>query len=499
MRVDSETRPLLLKKGPHPVINMTLAQLNFYRFLTLKLNIHSDPPEGLFSPIAGPKLKEIISDFKAGINNNQAHQIGLYLNVPFCVAKCSYCDVSAGLSKEEIPLHYELILAEINKFSSYFKGVNFEDLTLYGGRFLAFLPAMLENMLRSISNKFSFKSEDHKCEIIPFLATRLKLEILKKYGVNYAALGIESLDKDVLKSINRPQDEAMVLKVIDLLRQLKFKGIRLDLIAGLPNQSIESLLRDLKKIISVKPEWICIFPFVPFFGQRKFISSLQANPERKISLTNFIKKRDVMIKEARSLLADSGYVNKGALTFINKRAMPSLPQFSARKDRRTSKLCLGPGAASHLNGEFIFSTGVSKKSACYSGIRLNQQMEIAGFLEKNLLKGFTSDVFYKLFKNKFSKLFSSETKCLEGNILKQKGGRVQYKSISGKEDFFDYYAHVKLFYDKEYQHNLRRYFIREFNPDFDYTFSNYGYLKDFTDLDFVMEKYSYFGSKKEAR
>ena len=172
---------------------------------------------------------------------------GLYIHIPFCNKVCIYCDftkmVGNDLKKEK---YVNRLLEEIDYYKKkYYNEILACDTAFIGGGTPNSLsiPA-LESILASISEILA-SNKENTIELNPELITKELLLMLKKYNINRISMGVETFNDEKLKLINRSHSKDMVFEKIALIKSLGFNNINIDLIFGLPNQTIDDIKYDL--------------------------------------------------------------------------------------------------------------------------------------------------------------------------------------------------------------------------------------------------------------
>ena len=189
---------------------------------------------------------------------------GIYLHIPFCRSRCSYCDFATDVFKnaETVERYVDALVSEIENSSRLpLYGSHPVDTIYFGGGTPSLLsPRQLEKILDSIYKRFPVeKNIELTMEMNPATVT---LETLKEYrnlGVNRASFGAQTFDDAELKRLGRRHTAEDVRETIELLRRANFTNVSFDLIAGLPRQSIADWERNLDEALKLKPEHISLY------------------------------------------------------------------------------------------------------------------------------------------------------------------------------------------------------------------------------------------------
>ena len=200
-------------------------------------------------------------------------QIGLYIHIPFCKQKCSYCDFCSYANKESFIKRYiQCVLKEIIEVGNNNK-IDFEngkdDLflvkTIYIG---GGTPSLIDSkyIVQIIEDiKLNFEI-DEKAEITievnPGTVTLEKLEDYKRAGINRLSIGLQSTHEHLLKEIGRIHTYLDFLDTFRFAREAGFKNINVDLMIGLPNQTLEEGKDSIEEIVSMEPEHISVYSLI---------------------------------------------------------------------------------------------------------------------------------------------------------------------------------------------------------------------------------------------
>ena len=187
-------------------------------------------------------------------------EIGLYIHIPFCMHKCNYCDFISFSNKDEYMENYKLaVIKEIsNKQISKYK-IN----TIYiGGGTPSILDSKyISDILDEVRDYISENTEI-TIELNPGTVDNKKLKQYKNMGINRLSIGLQSTSDEILKEIGRIHTYEQFLNVYNASREVGFKNINVDLMLGLPNQTLEILEKSVKEVIKLAPEHISIYSLI---------------------------------------------------------------------------------------------------------------------------------------------------------------------------------------------------------------------------------------------
>ena len=187
--------------------------------------------------------------------------IGLYVHVPFCQTKCPYCDFNTYVGiEDQIPLYVTALTSELNGWGNLLSKPPVRTIFLGGGT-PSYLPIdALESILRTIRSSFRIsRSAEITLECNPGDVTIEKATSWISSGVNRISLGIQSFDDGLLSLLGRRHTALDANQAFWALRSVGFLNQSIDLIYGLPYQTIEQWSDTLDQAISLEPEHISLY------------------------------------------------------------------------------------------------------------------------------------------------------------------------------------------------------------------------------------------------
>ncbi len=204
-----------------------------------------------------------------------SEKISLYVHIPFCDSLCYFCGCHTTATKKYDPIerYVNFLIKEICLLSSKIKFKPLVSHIHFGGGTPSILkPKDLRTIMNIIKKKFKILE---KCEIAMEVDPRYfkydLIKILKKYNFNRISIGIQDFSKTVQKNINRKQSFKSTKDLIESFRINGINKINIDLMYGLPYQSVSGFLSTLRKVVSLKPDCISIFGYahVPWMKKRQ--------------------------------------------------------------------------------------------------------------------------------------------------------------------------------------------------------------------------------------
>lgn len=182
--------------------------------------------------------------------------LSLYVHIPWCVRKCPYCDFNSHAVRDEIPeKHYiQTLIDDLQSEVAYAQGREIESIFIGGGTPSLFSGASYQLLLEEINRLIPIKaSAEITIEANPGTFEQEKFSSYKDAGINRLSLGIQSFNDQHLKELGRIHSGKEAIHAISLAREI-FPNINLDLMHGLPGQSLENALADLNQAISLQPD-----------------------------------------------------------------------------------------------------------------------------------------------------------------------------------------------------------------------------------------------------
>ncbi len=277
--------------------------------------------------------------------------VGVYAHIPYCVSKCPYCDFKSVVSKELPEKRYAgCVLTELasvlRKDGGELASRPLESLYIGGGTPSLFSPRTIDLLVRSIRSSFNpFKDTEITLEVNPDTADPERLRGYAGAGVNRLSIGFQSLIDSELEALGRTHSADKALKSFAAARSAGIKNIGVDLIYGVPGQSVESFTDSLQKVIDLRPEHISLYnltleegtPFHRSYVMEKDPASVPLPPEED-ELRMYWKAAD--------LLGGAGYGHYE----ISNWALPGLRGVhNSRYWTRADYIGLGSSAHSYLS------------------------------------------------------------------------------------------------------------------------------------------------------
>ncbi|MFB2538671.1 MULTISPECIES: oxygen-independent coproporphyrinogen III oxidase [unclassified Acinetobacter] len=241
-----------------------------------------------FQPIAEGAESKILQQ------RNQRVPLSLYFHIPFCRHLCYYCACNKIITKKNADAgnYLDYLFAEIRQKRALLQGEPVvEQLHLGGGTPTFLSDEELVKLWQFLQSQFTLSTEptaDYSIEIDPRELRPNTLKVLRELGFNRVSFGVQDLEEKVQIAVNRVQSESMIQQVMYEARALGFRSINIDLIYGLPHQTVESMRHTVERIIAMSPDRLSVFNYAHlperFKGQRQINDADLPNPSDKLAM-----------------------------------------------------------------------------------------------------------------------------------------------------------------------------------------------------------------------
>ncbi|MCI8454305.1 MAG: radical SAM family heme chaperone HemW [Lachnospiraceae bacterium] len=275
-------------------------------------------------------------------------ELELYLHIPFCVRKCAYCDfLSFSSGKDKQQEYMERLLDEINMVGEQCREYRVSTIFVGGGTPSVLDSKWIVEMLRRIRERFALAQEaEISLEANPGTVTKEKLSDYRRAGINRISFGLQSADNRELSLLGRIHTWEEFLESFSMARRSGFSNLNVDLMAGLPGQSLASWEQTLKKTAELEPEHISAYSLILEEGTPFFERYSAGGPGSGL-LPDEDTERE-MYHRTRSLLGAFGYERYEISNYAKpgKECRHNLGYWTNVPYRG-----LGLGASSYMEGE----------------------------------------------------------------------------------------------------------------------------------------------------
>ena len=266
----------------------------------------------------------VYGDWLAGLPEGATGS--LYVHIPFCRRMCWYCGCNTSVTQRDEPVHDYLgaLGREIGMVAGRLpRRLPVVHVHFGGGTPTIVAPDDFLRLMETLRAAFDIRDDaEIAIEIDPRTLTAAMAKTLGEAGITRASLGVQSLDPDVQRAIARVQSLEQTTRAVDRLHAAGITGINIDLIYGLPHQTVDSCLDTVDRCVALRPERFAVFGYahVPSFKRH----------QRKIDATALPggAERTAQAEAIAARLEASGYQRIGLDHF----ALPDDPMAVGRKD-----------------------------------------------------------------------------------------------------------------------------------------------------------------------
>lgn len=368
--------------------------------------------------------------------------VGLYIHIPFCKQKCQYCDFNSYAGKENLIETYmkwvEFELKGVGEGNRVDYENNLDDLivvkSIYiGGGTPSFIDSKyIERIMKIVKECYIIDSNaEITIEVNPGTVSKKKLETYLNSGINRISIGLQSTHNEILSKLGRVHSYEEFLYTYNLARNVGFKNINVDLMLGLPNQSLNDLQESINEVINLEPEHISVYSLIIENGT-PFCEKLE---KQEIALPSDELER-AMYWETKRKLEKAGYTHYEISNFAK-------PGFESKHNLScwNQEEYIGIGASAHSytnnvrysnidsiedyirnyeNGNeidnFVFHEKQNKESKMKEFMMLRLR-KIQGIHIQDFKNKFGENPIY-LYKKELEKLVNEELLEIDGDIIK---------------------------------------------------------------------------------
>ena len=292
--------------------------------------------------------------------------LGIYIHVPFCRSKCQYCDFYSLTTKDDQLLdgYLDAICTHIKETGALAPGYQVDTVYFGGGTPSFFGADGMATILTAIRRSFDVSNDaEITFEANPDSVSDKLLRRLRGEGFNRVSLGIQCDDDEILKKIGRPHNYAQAVTAVQRIRKAGFKNLSLDLIYGLPGQTLYAWEQTLQHVLTLAPEHISCYGLkveegTPLYEYKDYCKLPDDDPQAEMYLA------------AVEILKQRGYKQYEISNFCRK------GQYSRHNMKYWSGgeyLGFGPAASSDFAGKRF--TTVRDLRGYISGIKTGGQVQ----------------------------------------------------------------------------------------------------------------------------
>ncbi|MCG9556077.1 oxygen-independent coproporphyrinogen III oxidase [Vibrio kanaloae] len=217
-----------------------------------------------------------VADYDMACTQYPERPLSLYVHIPFCHKLCYYCGCNKVITRHshKADEYLDVIEHEIRQRASLLNGREVTQLHFGGGTPTFLTKIQITRLMMILRDEFNFTADaEISIEVDPREIELDVLDHLRNEGFNRLSIGVQDFNKEVQKLVNREQDEAFIIAMVQRAKELGFRSTNLDLIYGLPKQTQALFAETLKQVLEMKPGRLSVFNYAHmpqlFAAQRK--------------------------------------------------------------------------------------------------------------------------------------------------------------------------------------------------------------------------------------
>lgn len=266
----------------------------------------------------------------------------LYIHIPFCVRKCNYCDfLSFPETDDMIDAYCRALIEEIKQTGERVRGESVRSVFVGGGTPSILMPEQITEIFLQIRKSFLLEADaEITIESNPGTLDEEKLQCYQEIGINRLSIGLQSTDDNCLKRLGRIHNFREFEKNYDQARKVGFTNINIDLMSGLPGQSLSQYEETLRRVTDLNPEHISSYSLIieegtSFYESEEIVRQL---PDEETERKMYEQTRDILNAKGYDRYEISNYARKGKECIHNLGYWEQVPY-----------LGVGLGASSYYN------------------------------------------------------------------------------------------------------------------------------------------------------
>ena len=285
---------------------------------------------------------------------------GIYIHIPFCKRRCIYCDFFSTTQSEKKPTYVHALCQELDMRKDYLESEDIETIYLGGGTPSQLSQEELEEIFSTIYHIYKVKDDaEITLEANPDDLTSEYVTMLRQLPINRISMGIQTFQEETLKLLHRRHTAKQAIEAFERCREAGFQNISIDLMYGLPGETLDTWKQDLQQAIALHPEHISAYHLI--YEEDTALWKLREQhqveeADEDLSLTLFT----TLIDE----LTEAGYQHYEISNFC-------LPGLHSRHNSSywTGKKYLGCGPSAHSFNGTSRQWNVASLSAYIDGIQ----------------------------------------------------------------------------------------------------------------------------------
>jgi oxygen-independent coproporphyrinogen III oxidase len=309
--------------------------------------------------------------------------IGLYVHVPFCLSKCAYCDFASYAGrKADIPRYVDAVVREITRRGAETGHPKADTIFLGGGTPSLLDESQVTRILDALVETFPIQqSAEITCECNPGTLTTPFAQALRKAGVNRLSLGAQAKQTRLLRLLGRIHDWADVVASVKIARQAGFDNLNLDLMFGLPTQTMADWRETLDAALALSPAHLACYGLIVEAGTpicRDIAAGKLALPDEEVEREMYELARQTLAEHGLGQYEISNFARQGYACRHNVGCWTRVPYlgfgsaahsfFNERRTTNPSEL------DAYLAGDKPKTEQISKEEARFESMMLGLRM-----------------------------------------------------------------------------------------------------------------------------
>lgn len=242
--------------------------------------------------MAGLSQSAHIESLKRHTPGALAMPLSLYIHLPFCNTVCYYCGCNKIITKDQTKAdqYLDYLTQEVQMYADLMPNrPSVSQLHLGGGTPTFLSNEQLQRLMDVVNQHFSLQENgEYSIEIDPRKVGQATIKHLAQLGFNRMSVGIQDFNPDVQIAVNRVQSEEETREVIEAARQFGFRSVSVDLIYGLPKQTVASIAETIEKVLQLRPDRVALYNYAHlperFMPQRRIEAAELPSAEVKLDI-----------------------------------------------------------------------------------------------------------------------------------------------------------------------------------------------------------------------
>ena len=421
--------------------------------------------------------QEILDGWRATVkriaNKTAPPKLGLYVHAPFCTVACTfcYCGKTDKFNRSMMETYLKKLHKEIELFAPIFTESTFTSVYFGGGTPSLFSPPAMRELFSSLYGALHVPDGTQIIfEGNPDSLSEAKIKVLANEGrVTRLTIGVQTLDDTVQAIVKRFNTPDQVASAIAAARHHEIEHVNCDLMAGMPEQTLESFQKDVEFLLTLEPDSLHLNGYRPL-PRTQLGGSSPPMPEAQIKL------RDEMLQWGQERLKQEGHRDESGQGQRRTRNAANIQEYDLRR-QNSSLLGLGYSARSHSFGSHFYSPDSSggfdaglnqdlNGERRWRAVQVDTREEQHKYLVSNFRTGFDKAEFQALFGEDVAGVVPKRLeKLMNMGMVSMDDDRVNTHVNSPLEDL----TFRTFLYSDKHLERATKVWGHEYDPDFDYT------------------------------